>query len=140
MSTTKCFACDKPTGAHPAFARVVGETSLVYVGSECAKLIKKAGKRGYQPPKGGPRLVTPSEAAPSFDGQLALVQVIETNKSGYVAFSNSRGQVGELEDLGTIQEPKRIKSGTLLDIKAYRAGAGKLVWLGVSPHYSNYGN
>lgn len=28
----------------------------VFVGSECFKLIKKAGESGYQPPKGGPRL------------------------------------------------------------------------------------
>lgn len=32
------------------------DAQIVFVGSECFKIIEKAGEAGYQPPKGGPKL------------------------------------------------------------------------------------
>lgn len=53
----RCFACDRPLGGdmsiHSADTR---DDQIVYVGSECFKKIKAAREKGYQPPKGGPRL------------------------------------------------------------------------------------
>jgi hypothetical protein len=56
-SRSKCFACEKPVGAksHLAFTP---DGQSVYVGRECYNLIESAGDRGWQPPKGGPRLYT----------------------------------------------------------------------------------
>jgi hypothetical protein len=51
----KCFACDRKLGRNPCLADT-RDAQIVYVGSECFKLIKAAGEVGYQPPKGGPRL------------------------------------------------------------------------------------
>lgn len=51
----RCFACGKKLGKGPAVADT-RDAQMVIVGSECAKLIKKAGNVGYQPPQGGPRL------------------------------------------------------------------------------------
>jgi len=51
----KCFACDRKLGRNPCLADT-RDAQIVYVGSECFKLIKAAGEAGYQPPKGGPRL------------------------------------------------------------------------------------
>lgn len=52
---TECFACGRKTGKTPQLVDT-RDDQLVYVGSECFKLIKAAGEGGYQPPKGGPRL------------------------------------------------------------------------------------
>jgi hypothetical protein len=59
----KCFACDKPFGKQPSrLVNVAHEDQDVYVGPDCYKRIKAAGKRGYQPMKNGkpfgPRLFT----------------------------------------------------------------------------------
>jgi len=51
----KCFACDRKLGRSYALVDT-RDDQLVYVGSECVKLITAAGDKGYQPPKGGPRL------------------------------------------------------------------------------------
>lgn len=51
----KCFACDRKLGKSPQLVDT-RDDQTVYVGSECFKLIAAAGKQGYQPPKGGPRL------------------------------------------------------------------------------------
>jgi hypothetical protein len=51
----KCFACGKSLGKTPALVTCADEQTA-YVGRECYKLIKAAGKEGYQPPRGGPRL------------------------------------------------------------------------------------
>lgn len=49
----KCFACNRKLGKNPQVAITEDVAQLVYVGSECFKLI---GPAGYQPPLGGPRL------------------------------------------------------------------------------------
>ena len=51
----KCFACGKRLGQTPRGVDT-GEDQWVFVGSECFKLIKAAGKAGYQPAQGGPKL------------------------------------------------------------------------------------
>jgi hypothetical protein len=51
----KCFACDRTLGRSYALVDT-RDDQLVYVGSECFKLVVASGDRGYQPPKGGPRL------------------------------------------------------------------------------------
>lgn len=53
----RCFACDKRLGNTPRLAVTEDGQQLVYVGSECFKAISAAGKAGYQPPLGGPRLL-----------------------------------------------------------------------------------
>lgn len=62
-----CYACGKKLGKSHAHARVTGEepdeNNRYCVGSECDKLIRKAGEKGYQPPKGGPRLSPHEEGA-----------------------------------------------------------------------------
>lgn len=59
MSNERCFACGRPLryrlGTQPACADT-RDDQIVYVGTECAKLVKAAGENGYQPPKGGPKL------------------------------------------------------------------------------------
>lgn len=69
----KCFACDKKLNHRPLafdltyWART-NDDQFVHVGSKCITRILKAGKVGYQPPKGGPKLfshfiksITPEE-------------------------------------------------------------------------------
>jgi hypothetical protein len=51
----RCFACDKKLDSKPSLVDT-RDGQLVYVGSECYKLVAAAGEQGYQPPKGGPRL------------------------------------------------------------------------------------
>ena len=51
----RCFACGRKLGKKPLLVDT-RDGQLVYVGSECAKLIKAAGEKGYKPPLGGPRL------------------------------------------------------------------------------------
>lgn len=50
----KCFACGKKT-SKPTLVTCIDDQD-VFVGRECFKLIKKAGKYGYQPSQGGPKL------------------------------------------------------------------------------------
>ena len=50
----KCFACDRKC-KNPALAQTT-DGQYVFIGTECLRLIKKAGSGGWQPPKGGPRL------------------------------------------------------------------------------------
>lgn len=52
----KCFACDRPLGGPSARAVTLDKAQTVYVGWECYRHILSAGDKGYQPPKGGPRL------------------------------------------------------------------------------------
>lgn len=54
MMTDKCFACDRLL-RKPYRVRCEDE-QFPFVGPECFKKVVKAGKDGYQPPKGGPRL------------------------------------------------------------------------------------
>jgi hypothetical protein len=58
--THKCFACDKKLGKNPVLVDT-RDAQTVFVGRECFKLIKASGDKGYQPPKGGPRLWTIDE-------------------------------------------------------------------------------
>ncbi len=51
----KCFACGRKTGKSPELVDT-RDGQLVYIGSECFKLVQTAGEEGYQPPLGGPRL------------------------------------------------------------------------------------
>lgn len=54
-ATGRCFACDRMLGHNPHLVDT-RDAQTVFVGSECFKLIKAAGNKGWQPPKGGPRL------------------------------------------------------------------------------------
>jgi len=51
----KCYACDKPIG-NIATEVDTRNSQKIYVGSDCFKKIKQAGDKGWQPPKGGPKL------------------------------------------------------------------------------------
>ena len=51
----KCFACGKKIEAGTGIVST-RDDQFPKVGSECFKLVVKAGEAGYQPPKGGPRL------------------------------------------------------------------------------------
>ena len=51
----RCFACDRKLGRNPVLVDT-RDDQCAFVGSECFKLIKRAGDAGWQPPKGGPRL------------------------------------------------------------------------------------
>ncbi len=55
IRTTRCYACDRRLGKTPTLVDT-RDAQLVYVGSECARLVRAAGEAGYQPPLGGPRL------------------------------------------------------------------------------------
>jgi len=59
-----CFACDRRIrSAAPAVAHCSDEQS-VFVGADCFRKIKAAGKDGYRPPKGGPRLFISKPSKP----------------------------------------------------------------------------
>lgn len=51
----RCFACGRKLGKKPHIVDTL-EDQFPPVGSECFKLIEKAGTKGYQPSTGGPRL------------------------------------------------------------------------------------
>ena len=51
----KCFACDKKLKVPYLVQTEDGQK--VFVGPECFKRVAVAGKRGYQPPLGGPKLI-----------------------------------------------------------------------------------
>lgn len=56
-TTEKCFSCNKPLHR----ARIIAVTTdgqTVYVGPDCYRKIIEAGTAGYQPPLGGPKLLT----------------------------------------------------------------------------------
>lgn len=52
----RCFACGKKLGKRKAHGAHTDDEQNVFVGSECYKLILAAGRKGYQPKRGGPRL------------------------------------------------------------------------------------
>lgn len=52
----RCFACNRKLGKNPKLVDT-RDGQTVFVGRECFKLIRQSGVlKGYQPPKGGPRL------------------------------------------------------------------------------------
>ena len=53
----ECFACGRKIIASRV-VRVRGESTIVYVGPECAAKVATAGADGYQPSRGGPKLVS----------------------------------------------------------------------------------
>jgi hypothetical protein len=58
--TERCFACGKRLGKNPTLVDT-RDDQKVFVGSECAKEVKKAGEQGWFPmnnyhPQGGVRL------------------------------------------------------------------------------------
>lgn len=65
----RCFVCGRRLGRNPLLVTCADEQD-VFVGSECAKLIERAGAAGYQPPDGGPRLYVLAhdpKGCPTFD-------------------------------------------------------------------------
>lgn len=52
----RCFACGRKLGSTKLIEADTLEDQRVFVGPECAKHIRTAGDRGWQPPRGGPRL------------------------------------------------------------------------------------
>jgi len=57
MTPKRCFACNQPLGNNPLLVTCADEQD-VFVGSECARRIRRAGRGGWQPPRGGSRLYT----------------------------------------------------------------------------------
>lgn len=53
--TQRCFACGRKLGKSPKLVDT-RDGQLVYVGSECFKLVVAMGEDGYRPLSGGPRL------------------------------------------------------------------------------------
>ena len=46
-----CFVCNHQIRGKPTVRAITADGQTVYVGSECYKLIRKAGAAGYQPPE-----------------------------------------------------------------------------------------
>lgn len=59
MNSERCFACDKPilNDSRCCLAITIDLAQVVSVGPDCFKKIRTSGDAGYQPPKGGPRLL-----------------------------------------------------------------------------------
>jgi len=59
MTDEKCFACGKPlrTPSRSPLAITADLAQVVSVGPDCWKSIQAAGDNGYQPSRGGPRLL-----------------------------------------------------------------------------------
>jgi transcriptional regulator with XRE-family HTH domain len=60
-SVGRCFACDRAIyknsfGRLQSYDAITIDGQRVIVGRNCAGLIAQAGKKGFQPPPGGPRL------------------------------------------------------------------------------------
>lgn len=53
----KCFACDKNLPSGGICSAKTIDNQIVAVGTDCFRKIKAAGSTGYQPPKGGPKLI-----------------------------------------------------------------------------------
>lgn len=70
----RCFSCGRTTGKNPHRAVTSDLAQIVYVGSECYKLI---GDAGYQPPLGGPRLYRAK-----FNASGEVVEVIGEKEKG----------------------------------------------------------
>lgn len=55
LKDSKCYACGRKVGKSPKLVDT-RDGQTVYVGKECYEQVRAAGEKGYQPPKGGPRL------------------------------------------------------------------------------------
>ena len=55
MQQENCFACGKPITTKP-YQVYTADPQMQYVGKRCFDKVKAAGKDGYQPSLGGPRL------------------------------------------------------------------------------------
>lgn len=54
----RCFACDRDLSGKRTFVcETIAMDQTIYVGAECYRRIKKSKTAGYQPPKGGPKLI-----------------------------------------------------------------------------------
>ncbi len=69
----ECFACGRKLGKKPGRVDTRDDQS-VFVGRECFKLVMAAGEKGYQPPKGGPRLYPIPGWTPELEAEL-LAQI-----------------------------------------------------------------
>ena len=69
----QCFACGRKLGKNPLLVETI-DHQTVYVGSECAKHVRKA-EDGWQPPKGGPRLFLLCETAGASCASVGLQHV-----------------------------------------------------------------
>lgn len=58
----RCFACDCMIRRKAPYQVDTRDSQIVFVGPECFKLVMAAGEKGYQPPKGGPRLYPPADS------------------------------------------------------------------------------
>lgn len=67
MTPEKCFACNRSLRGRKPHLVDTRDAQLVFVGPDCYEHVLAAGSRGYQPPRGGPRLYTIS---PSTDPDL----------------------------------------------------------------------
>ena len=77
-----CFACGRKLGKSPKLADT-RDDQIVQVGNECYKLIKAAGNRGYQPPRGGPRLfLLKSERANNNESRRTRTNILVRRMSG----------------------------------------------------------
>lgn len=85
---TSCFACGRSLKNVFQFPCKTSDGQRVVVGPECYKNVKTAGKEGWQPPKGGPKLFlhsTAADAAHTSAGQLAWhhdLQIVIENPQG----------------------------------------------------------
>lgn len=57
-SVERCFACGKSLVGSAYNTVYTSDGSMQYVGANCYRRVVRAGKEGYRPPKGGPRLFT----------------------------------------------------------------------------------
>ena len=52
----RCFACDAKLRKYRV-VQAIDKAQNVWIGPECARHVFNAGITGWQPPKGGPRLI-----------------------------------------------------------------------------------
>lgn len=53
----RCYACDRPIKDELHVRKIfTSDNQMQYVGVNCFNKVRKAGDKGWQPPKGGPRL------------------------------------------------------------------------------------
>lgn len=69
-----CFCCGKPLRNVRRSVKVFcDDDQAPLVGQDCGKLVKAAGREGYQPPLGGPRVWWSKSWTPSARGRCGTV-------------------------------------------------------------------